>query len=185
MSVFFIGFTVGIITTIVGILFLGAIVGGKDVREGKKILKEVESKLDSYDLKFHSRIKNFVYINGYKYTIIYMTDLNKIAIMEGVRVVLSHSILTDMNDKLATKIKERFDKEINNVTVLNGITYSNNILGTDPKSSSGKWKAPGKNKREVYYDTDLILDKISESGYESLTDGEKKWLEDVSNGKKQ
>ncbi|CAG7581645.1 MAG: hypothetical protein SLAVMIC_00945 [uncultured marine phage] len=179
-------FIAGLFFGSLGTIMVLSLLGGKEVKEGKKMLNEIDSLIDSFDLRFHSRVKNFVYINGYKYTIIYMTDINKIAIMEGVRVVLSHQILTEMNEKIATKIKNRFDYEINDVVTLSGVTYSKNIVGgmnPDPNSHRTDSNDPANTKQDkqpIIFNTDTILEKITSNGYDSLSDGEKKWLDDVS-----
>jgi hypothetical protein len=167
----------------------------------KKFLN-ILNELESGRSKFRTRFSNSVYINisleeyG-KVDIVYMIDKNDIAIFKGIDCILTtHSVNRKIIDNIIYKIKRIHDNDINDVVNIFGL-----IMNRKEFENISKMKIDDFNKmryspmnttydisdvdkivksNESKFNIDDILDKISSIGIESLSNDERKFLEDYS-----
>lgn len=150
--------------------------------------------------RFHKRNTNLVYIyyGSSKETYLLLNlDTESIAIMEGSNVlgVKIDSIQKEVNELYELLVSYFHDEIYKDVTIIDGITYSNNIAPSiisnqlikavrdsgaldgivdfkDESVASDVKMSP----KDIQNEIDRILDKISVGGLESLSEEENKFL---------
>lgn len=200
------------LVTIVSLLCIGFLIGFNirnvvSFYENKKKIDTLNKKflnilneLESGRSKFRTRFSNSVYINisleeyG-EVDIVYMIDKNDIAIFKGSDCILTtHSVDRKIVDNIIYKIKRIHDNDINDIVNIFGLIMNRKEF---EKLTKVKIEDFGKIKydnelsdidkiikyNESNFNIDDILDKISSIGIESLSNDERKFLEDYSKNK--
>ena len=156
--------------------------------ESDKTQKKTEDffiEVTSMKLTFKQRVNNMVqfFTPEKDYTIVYIMDKKEIAIFEKDNcVAISSSISKEVTDKIINKIEVDFKSEINDdVLDINGQKISKKYfekLSTSAEKPSDIESLVEEN--ETRFTVDDILDKILESGRESLTEKELEFLNNHS-----
>jgi hypothetical protein len=197
------------LVTIVSLLCIGFLIGFNirnvvSFYENKKKIDTLNKKflnilneLESGRSKFRTRFSNSVYINisleeyG-KVDIVYMIDKNDIAIFKGSDCILTtHSVDRKIVDNIIYKIKRIHDNDINDIVNIFGLIMNRKEFENLTKvkiEDFGKIKYDNElsdidkivKSNESKFNIDDILDKISSIGIESLSNDERKFLEDYS-----
>lgn len=155
-------------------------------------------------LKFKQRLGDVVYFTGYKsMDIIYNLRRGEISAFKNDNCVLvSVESIKDVNNEIIEVIEKKFYKEIyKDITLLNGVAYSNNIIETSQSNplhglgESPNHKVGGKDSKpmiEFVVEDDIemedddkkmdrIVQKIKQFGIDSLTAEEKEFIKDADN----
>lgn len=200
------------LVTIVSLLCIGFLIGfnirnvvsfyenKKKVDTLNKKFLNILNELESGRSKFRTRFSNSVYINisleeyG-KVDIVYMIDKNDIAIFKGSDCILTtHSVDRKIVDNIIYKIKRIHDNDINDIVNIFGLIMNRKEFENLTKvkiEDFGKIKYDNElsdidkivKSNESKFNIDDILDKISSIGIESLSNDERKFLEDYSKNK--
>lgn len=172
------------IVLLLGILF-GVLIGIRGMVYyqsylSKQVIKKTEALFLSVkdNLVFKQRIHNFVHFSSGEYGVVFIIDKNEIAIFENeCCIAISSTINKKLNDELINMIKEKFDKDINDVEDITGYKVSKEYLKSIQTEKSDIDMIQEQN--ETKFTLDDILEKISTSGIKSLTEKEieflKKW----------
>jgi hypothetical protein len=179
--IFFLGFMSGcyFLTYKQNVSFL------KYQQEVEKIFNSIISKFN--DIVFTKRINKYAYFQCGEYDILYQLDNNSIHILsKDTCIATSNQIKNSVIPKnLIKKIKDKWEDDINDVTIIGENIFSNNFLKQSIINETKKWTDPILNKIEEekdvqYFSVDKILDKINEVGYANLTNEEKEFLNNSS-----
>lgn len=169
----------------------------------KNIFNEVSHSIKSENSRFKSRFLQTSYINTVTPTmgiidIIYLMDKNDIAILKDNKVeYTSDGVDRELIDEIILLILRKHNNEINDVVNVFGLLFSKKDFESNFKMKVEDFNkimyklnnekfGPGvdsiiKNNQDSF-DIDEILDKIGKYGMGSLTEEEKKYLNDYSNG---
>lgn len=168
------------------------------------IFKKILFNVDSGKTNYFSRINNNVTINTELdnlglISIVYLIDKKDIVIFSGDRCIYTSDMVDEEIIKsIIDSIESTYNVEINDTVNVMGMIYyridfekkfnikvddlKKNMFGpnTNNVEVSDVEQIIQKNKDKLNIDS--ILDKISSVGIDSLTDAEKKFLENYSNG---
>lgn len=175
----------------------------------KKAFDEVLENLYKDKCRFKIRINNQVTITTQleelgEIDIYYFIKEPKIALFKGENCVYTTiNIDKDVIDSIINFINQKYSSEILDVVSFLGITYSkpeiekmlgvkwedfqetmNKVISMTDPTISGDREVFGKqdNEEEDIYSLDDILDKIGRFGMKSLTNDEKRFLDEYSRG---
>lgn len=182
-------FTINILTSLIThfvLLSLGFYLGLKYVlykqqQTHKKQLQEIENQFNvildnKQEIKFKYRIHNFVHFKYKKLLLIYNMEKHDLSIFQKEECLYtSTTIKSEIPDKLINYLLSNFDKEINDVTLINGYYITNSYLKKKQKNNNELEKIKLANKKR--HNLDEILDKINKEGLNSLTETERQFLE--------
>jgi len=147
-------------------------------------------------LKFEKRLGDVVYLKGYKkLDVIYNLRRKQISVFDGDECILVPvKEVQNIVDEIITELEAKFYREMyKDILVINGITYSNNIVENTFPQNSKPIKVDGNRtepmvefviedeEEEEVLKLDEILAKIKQSGFDSLDDEEKQFINDNSN----
>lgn len=167
--------------------------------------KQLLESIKSNKSKFKSRCGATVYIESVldkwgTVDIVYLLDKKDIAVFKDNKCVLTtESIEVKTIEEITTLIDNKFSDSINDVVEIMGIVFSRQdfektfniqfeeIMKNMPTRNEVKNLSDVEEilqKNESKFDIDEILDKISNSGVESLTQLERQFLDKYSNDKR-
>lgn len=147
-------------------------------------------------LKFEKRLGDVVYFKGYKkLDVLYNLRIKQISVFEKDDCILvTVKEVQNIVDDIIAEIEAKFYRQIyKDILVLNGITYSNNVVENTFPQNSKPIKVDGnrtepmvefvieEEEEEEVLKLNEILDKIKKSGFDSLDDDEKQFINDTSN----
>lgn len=171
-------------------------------KENEQKYKQVLRKIQKGKSKFKTRVNNTVYISTTLYEIgdvdvILFLDTKKVAIFQNSTCLYtSDAINEDLKNEIVKEIEERYAVEIDDVVELLGNKISRTEI--EDKISevmqSDEVNSKLEELRQHLYnvenivedygytqeDVDAIFDKIAKNGMKSITDDEKKILDDYS-----
>jgi hypothetical protein len=171
----------------------------KKISEERKIYHDLTRDILSKQIKFKDRINHIVRftlpISNKKYEALLGISLknNLVFFIKDNSIIYT---LQHYNNEIIKVLQTTFHKEINTVVHINGDivdrrTYENSLYFTlnqnelnelksltDPDYSLLNLSSPKLSKQEQL---NLLLDKINQSGYDSLTEEEKEQLRKLSN----
>ena len=152
----------------------------KNYDRNTNFFKEIYTSLLSTG-KFLSRVNDnidvSIILDGKTHNLIYIMDKSEIAIFLGKDCLsISSGMRVDRKiiDKIISEINSRWSKKIKSVVNINGsiidsATY-NRITSNFPLDEEVN------SSKKISFDLDDILDKISQVGYDNLSDSEKEFL---------
>jgi len=179
--VFGLGLIIGFIG---GVKFLSWQIQSEDKKTQKKS-EDFFLEVTSRKLTFKQRVNNIVqfFTPEQDYTIVYIIDKKQIAIFDKDDcIAISSSIDQKITDKIINKIEDNFKTEINDdLLEINGQKISKSYF----KEISKPMEKPSDietivEDNESRFTVDGLLDKILESGRESLTEKELEFLNNHS-----
>jgi len=165
----------------------------KDLKDSENaIFTEIIESIDSGRVKFINRVNDsaafglLIPTMG-KIEIIYFLDKIDIAIFQrGFCVRDSGNVDEDLVSEICLKLNSKFYKDINDVTNIMGNIVDNKTL----KKVSGVWSSASisgfglpqiETEIEEVFNVDEILDQISKGGIESLSKGQREFLDNLEN----
>lgn len=158
----------------------------KFTQQVEDIFSNVLSNVRKGRLKFSKRFNKYVHFKCGKYFVVYTIDNCQLSIFQGeICIALSNQIDPKITNEISDFIEHEFSKEINDVVEVDGNLISKNCFPNI--NNSQKWEdsflnkiEDENNKKENKLNLDHILDKISDTGYETLTEIEKEFLKNFS-----
>lgn len=181
----------------------------KEIKDKKSeidsIFGSVLKSIESGQSTFKSRFLQTAYITTSTpktgiIDIIYLLDKNDIAIIKNGQVkYTSDGVNIDLINEIINLVNFKHGVEINDVVNVFGLLFSKKDFESNFKMKFEDFnkifnRAMGKdldseidniiNNNQISFDIDEILDKIGKHGMGSLTEEEKKYLNDYSNGRK-
>lgn len=174
----------------------------------KRVFYEVLENLYKDKCRFKIRINNQVTISTQleelgEIDIYYFIKEPKIALFKGENCIHTTTNMDrDIIDSIINFINQRYSNEIHDIVTFLGITYSkpeiekmlgvnwedfqktmNKVISmTDPTVSREHEIFGNQDSEEDIYNVDDILDKIGRFGMKSLTNDEKRFLDEYSSG---
>lgn len=181
----------------------------RDIKNKKKeiesIFISVLKSINSGQSNFKSRFLQTAYVTTSTsktgiIDVIYLIDKSDIAILKNGQVkYTSEGVGKNIIDEIINSINYLHGKEINDVVNVFGLLFSkkdfessfkmkfedfNKIINRMTKDDTSSDIDNIINSNQDSFDIDEILDKIGKHGLGSLTDEEKQYLNDYSNGRK-
>ena len=179
---------VTIISTLVWGIIIGIFICLKWIEyktEKKNIIyeKEIdgifqEVKKNQNKIKFKQRLQSYCQFKAGKYILVYVIDKKEIAIFKNDScVAMSNQIKTKTPDQIINFIESNFNKEMyHDIIQMGKYIISSNIIKIGLPNDELKY-----HKSENIFDLDTILDKINQTGIDSLTNDEKEYLNNLNN----
>lgn len=183
---FIIGIWIGIILTLHYLRYLERKNQKKISKKHNSFFLDIYKLLDNnstFSIRVNSLVAIDIHVPSYSGNCIlyYDVDSNAISVFSGSDLIeLMNNELIDkkLKENLLGKISELYSDDYNDTIKIEGNTFS--IKGLDTKYGLSREQIETlseRQKEDVNFDIDAILDKINESGLDSLTDEEKKFLD--------